>query len=211
METIYTSKKNPDVTAKIVKKPNEMTVILEYLTGDKAGETTTITTSTLQRYWKKSEVEEQKSVAEILNVDMDEVNKPYAPEVTPHYIPKPESVVEYEENKKRTRSKRTFDVPTDYDTFANILAENGVKMKRVNKGYISLPDNTKLKLLGGGVGILASGYVAEAFAQAGYKSRACIEKGTPFRFDITTEDAYNNMYKILSTLVFEGGTDNGTV
>lgn len=203
METIYTSKKHPDVTAKIVKKPNETTVILEYLTGDKVGENTTITTGTLERYWRKGE---KKSATDVLNVDMNEVNEPYPEPEKKEYIPKPEVVKEYEAKKRVSKVvPRDYAVPTDYEEFADKLAERGVTIKRVNKGYIALPDSTKLKLLGKSIGILASDYVAENFAKAGFMSKPCIEKGTPFRFDIITEVEYNKMYDILSGLTFDEG------
>lgn len=212
-EEIYVSKKDTDVTAKVVKRPNDTTVILEYLTGDKAGNTTSITVGTLKRYWKSSdkikqeEIIPEKSTEEILGVDMDEVTKPYPEPKEKKYIPKPESVIEYEAKRTRARKGTDFDVPTDYEVFADLLASRDVAMKKVNKGYIAMPDSSKIKLLNCGVGILASEYVAEQFVKAGFTSRPCIEKGTPFRFDFTNEEDYNKMLDILSELTFEGGNE----
>ena len=55
MKEIYRSKKpdKTDLTAELVKRPNEGTVILKYLTGDEKGKSVTISTSTLKRYWRK--------------------------------------------------------------------------------------------------------------------------------------------------------------
>lgn len=186
---IYQSKKNPDVTAKIVKKPNEATVILEYLTGDEQGKNVTITTSTLQRYWRKTN-EEEKSAAEILNVDMDEVNKPYKPEVTPHYIPKPESVKEYEEKKKR----KQVDVP-DFDTLVDDLGSVCVK---VNTGYVKLKDKfTTVWRKPGGVFVYTIEELWTALTNAGLTSKPNGDKHRPYGFEITNMDDYNTMKEVI--------------
>lgn len=53
---IYVSKRNENVTAKIIKEDEKFkTVVIEYLTGDKAGQNNSITTSTLKRWWKENE------------------------------------------------------------------------------------------------------------------------------------------------------------
>lgn len=58
---IYVSRRDENVTAKLEEAyTNEQTVMLEYLTGDKVGKTTSITHSTLKRWWKAVEVEEVK-------------------------------------------------------------------------------------------------------------------------------------------------------
>lgn len=193
---IYQSKKNPDVTAKIVKKPNEMTVILEYLTGDETGKNVTITTSTLQRYWRKTDAEEpteestEKSAAEILNVDMDEVNKPYAPEVTPHYIPKPESVKEYEAKKKR----KQVDVP-DFDTIVDDLGSVSVK---VNTGYVKLKDKfTTVWRKPGGVFVYTVEELWKALTDAGLTSKPNKDKQRPYGFEITNMDDYNTLKEVI--------------
>jgi len=193
MQEIYRSKKKTDVTAKVVKRPNETTVILEYVTGDEVGKTTSITTGTLARYWRK-----EKSVEEILDLDTEKINEPYKPDVKPHYIPKPEAVKEYEERKKKV--KCNFTLPTDYEDFADKLTDHDIALKSVNKGYIALADSSKLKLLGSGIGILASDKLGEEFVKKGFSSKPCIEKGTPFRFDIKTEDEYNTMYEVLASI-----------
>lgn len=56
---VYVSKRNENVTAKIIKEDEKFkTVVIEYLTGDKAGQNNSITTSTLKRWWKETEIEE---------------------------------------------------------------------------------------------------------------------------------------------------------
>jgi hypothetical protein len=204
MGKIYSSKKpgKSDVKAELVKAPNENTVILKYLTGEHKDKTVTITTGTLKRYWREeTETTPKKTATEILGIDMDEVNKPYKPDVKPHYIPKPESVKRYEESKKKI--KCNFTLPATYEEFADILASKSIKLKRVNSGYIALEDTSKLKILTGGIGILASDELGEEFVANGFTSRPCIEKGTPFRFDIVTEEQYNTMFDVLAKLYKE--------
>ena len=172
------------------------------MTGDEKGKSVTISTSTLKRYWRKEQAEDtttEKSAEEILGIDMEEVNKPYKPDVTPHYIEKPESVKEYEENKRR-KPKCEFAIPSSYNEYADILADNDVRLKSVNKGYIALEDASKLKLLSTGIGVLASTALGEALAKSGLTSRPCIEKGTPFRFDIKTSEQNDALIKALAFL-----------
>ena len=195
MKDTYKSKKDENITAEVVKCPNDNTIILKYLTGEHKDKTFTITTGTLKRWWKKVE----KSALDILGVDMDEVNKPYPEPKEQKYIPKPQSVIEYEENKKR-KVKLDFELPTDYNTFADALAENGVKIKRVNSGYIAMEDSSKLKLLTNGIGVLASTELAELLAKCAITSKPCIEKGTPFRFDIKTQLDYDSLVRTLAQL-----------
>lgn len=71
---IFESKRTEGTTAKIIKFEEKFnTVVIEYLTGDKKGTSSSITTSTLKRWWKEietptmdedSEVEEQIQVLE---------------------------------------------------------------------------------------------------------------------------------------------------
>lgn len=66
---VYVSKRNENVTAKIIKEDEKFkTVVIEYLTGDKAGQNNSITTSTLKRWWKETEVEDSQ-VEEELTVE----------------------------------------------------------------------------------------------------------------------------------------------
>lgn len=55
---VYVSKRDENVTAKIIQEDEKFkTVIIEYLTGDKSGQNNSITTSTLKRWWKETEIE----------------------------------------------------------------------------------------------------------------------------------------------------------
>lgn len=194
---MYQSKKDPSIEAAFdFQNEKTKTIRMIYLTGEKAGYSFDIEPSTLKRWWKKMDTTEQEE-------DTARINAPYHPDVTPHYIEKPESVKRYEEEKAlRRKGKRVaqFEGPKDYEQFADWLGESNVELKRVNSGYISLPDNSKLKILTSGIGILASQELGEKFIEKGFTARSCIEKGTPFRFDITTQDEYNNMWEILKSL-----------
>lgn len=56
---VYVSKRDENVTAKIIKENEKFkTVVILYLTGDKAGQNNSITTSTLKRWWKEVEVDD---------------------------------------------------------------------------------------------------------------------------------------------------------
>lgn len=191
----YQSKKNPEVTAALDFENEEYnTVRMIYLSGDKAGQSFDVTKSTLKRWWKKMpEVSEEQIEQEIIDT-------PYPEPKEQKYIPKPEAVVEYEESKRRAKCE--FEMPASYEDFANELAANHIEIARVNTGYISLKDSTKLKLLRTGIGILASTELAELLAGKGMKSKPCIEKGTPFRFDAKTQDDYDNLVECLKELYF---------
>jgi hypothetical protein len=198
----YESKKDPTVTAAFDFEDTKCnTTRLIYLTGDKAGQSFVVSNSTLKRWWRKIKTEEkviEKTDDNPLGLDFEQINTPYPEPKEQKYIPKPQSVIEYEESKKR--NKCTFALPKDYDEFANILADKNIALKKVNKGYISLSDNSKLKLLTNGIGVLASNELGEQLTLKGMKCRECIEKGTPFRFDIKDESMYNEMYNVLASL-----------
>jgi len=194
---IYKSKKDPEITAAFDFEDEKCaTTRLIYLTGEKKGKSFVVSNSTLKRWW--TPVEDKKENDNPLNLDFEQINKPYKPDVTPHYIPKPQSVIEYEEKKSPKKRVASFTMPTDYEQFADILAERNVAIKKVNSGYISLMDNSKLKLLKTGIGVLASNDVAERIVKKGIQARPCIEKGTPFRFDINSAEEYEWLLEALS-------------
>ena len=205
----YQSKKDPSIYAAFdFEDPKFHTTRMIYLTGDNKGKSFEVTNSTLKRWWRKvaeedvtSEVkEEPKQVDENpLNIDYDKVNEPYKPDVTPHYIPKPQSVIEYEQSKSK-KAKLDFELPKDYEEFADLLSQHNVHMARVNSGYISMTDKSKLKLLTKGIGVLASSDLGIELAKHGMTSKPCVEKGTPFRFDVTTEANFNDLLVVLEQL-----------
>ncbi len=197
MKEIYRSKKpdKTDLTAELVKRPNEGTVILKYLTGDEKGKSVTISTSTLKRYWRKEQAEDtttEKSAEEILGIDMEEVNKPYKPDVTPHYIEKPESVKEYEENKRRKRHN------VELPEFEDIVEKIGSISCKVNSNYVKLNDKaTTVWRYSGFVACYATTDVAEKLSKAGLTSGPNKDKARPFSFIIKDVDSYNTLINTL--------------
>lgn len=194
----YVSKKDPNIVAAFDFEDTKCaTTRLIYLTGEKAGKSFVVSNSTLKRYWKQVETEEVvEPQPNPLNIDFEQVSKPYKPDVKPRYIPKPQSVIEYEE-RKHIRSRASFDFPHDYEEFADLLSKTNVVIKKVNTGYISLHDNSKIKLQKN-IAILASQELGEKFVAKGFQSKPCIEKGTPFRLDICNEEEYKLMWEIFN-------------
>lgn len=167
---------------------------LFYDTGEKSGTTFTISNSTLKRWWRKIDDDNP------LDIDMDKVNEPYPEPKEQKYVPVPEAVKEYEEVKRMRRMGKNKDVdtPKDLENIAITLGEKSIPIKRLNKGYISLIDNTKIKVFNSGIGILASNTVGEALSKIGMTSRTCIEPGTPFRFDISTNEDFEKALDAIS-------------
>ena len=207
---IYKSKKDKNILAKVVEQDEERkTVILEYITGEQSGKTFNITTSTLKRWWSKvneSEIESidisvetPKEIPSVLkNLDYEKINTPYPEPKEQKYIPKPKSVIEYEEKKKKVKCE--IKLPDNYEDFATELSDKNIKIQRVNKGYLALEDTTKLKLLSTGIGVLATDKLGNELSLNGLQCRECIEKGTPFRFDIKTQEQYDKLITVLQTL-----------
>lgn len=191
MNTIYSSKKQgkSDVKAELIKRPNDNTVILKYLSGEHKDKTVTLTTGTLKRYWREEKSE--KSVEEILNIDMDEVNKPYKPDVKPHYIPKPDSVKEYEANK---RNRHNFDLPE----FETIVEQIGFICCKVNTNYVKLNDKAStVWRYAGHVACYCTEDVWSKLTEAGLQSSPNKDKYRPFSFIIKSKDDYDKLIDAL--------------
>lgn len=192
----YQSKKNETITAQ-VQEENEKykTVTLLYLSGPDEGKTFSVSTSTLKRWWKKID-DVEKSVEEILNIDVEKVNEPYAPKVTPHYIPKPKSVIEFEE-KKRNRVNR--DLPTQdamVEQYSSLLS-------KVNKTYIVFKENSCwVERKSGYINIYATETIWEQLTNIGLQSRpnGMKDKTRPFVFKITTMEEYNRVMEVLTNV-----------
>ena len=204
---IYQNKENPEITASLdFENPKFMTVNMIYLTGPEKGKSFTITNSTLHNKWREKPIDEAECKSFLDTIDMKKVNEPYPEPKFQTYIPVPKSVLEYEASKIK-KKKCTFNKPENYDVFADILAERGVKIARVNSGYIALPDTSKLKLLTTSIGILSANDLAVKFVTAGFVCKPCPEKGTPFRFDICTQEEYDKMLEVLSNVGDEEATE----
>lgn len=193
----YQSKKDPEIIAAFDcenKKFN--TTRLIYLTGDKKGKSFDVSNSTLKRWWKKVEndVETEEVVEPVsnpLNIDFDKVNEPYHPNVTPHYIPKPESVIEYEEKKHK---KYNASLPT----FEELTDMFGPYLKKANKTYLVFKTLTSLHRKGGCIMLYACESDWDALTHLGLTSSPNKDKDRPFAFKIVTEEEFEKAKGVLT-------------
>lgn len=185
---IYKSKKDETLTAKVVSTDEKCnTCILEYLSGDKVGKTIALTNSTLKRWWKK--VDEPKTVDEILGIDNDVVNTKYPEPKVQKYIPKPKSVIEYEEKKKRTKC----DLP-DYESLKEIFANVA---KKLNSSYIILKDETSIFRLTSFIRINAPEKYMEEFSELGLTGSPNKDNKRPLTYVIKSLEDFENVKEIL--------------
>jgi len=211
----YQSKKHPEVIASLDSKNEKFkTVILIYLTGPDAGKSVSITESTFKRWWKKYEEPEQlnsdgtitkeedvvaptpTSPLDNLGIDYDKVNEPYPEPKEQKYIKKPESVVAYE-NRRR---KHNDDLP-EFDDMAEILSS---VVKKVNKGYVRLEDGTTIWRKPTLINVYAADKTWETLTEAGFKSRVntygkskTVDKDRPYAFDIYSKEDFDRVVAAL--------------
>lgn len=199
----YKNKKDSTVTAVLdFEDEKYKTVTLIYLTGKDKGKSFSINRSTLKMWWEEinsSDVKIDKPKSVLDKLDYEQINTPYPKPKEQKYIPVPQSVIEYENRNKVSRAKNTdFNAPSDYEEFADLLAKHNIRIKRVNTGYISLWDNSKLKLQNGRIALLASTDIGSELSSKGFKCEKCIEKGTPFRYNICTNEDFETMLGVIS-------------
>lgn len=187
----YQSKKDPEVYASFdLENEKYSTVTMIYLSGENKGKSFSITTSTLKRWWKPVD-EEEKSTLEILNVDVEQLSKPYKPDVTPRYIPKPQSVIDYE-NKK---SRKNFDIP-DFEKIVEVFGSILTKVNE-NSCYIKFADKTTLWRKASTIHIYANEDSAVKLSTAGLLSTANKDKDRPFKFEIKTDEEFEKVKEAL--------------
>ena len=197
---IYKNKKDPKIKAQFDFEDLKFkTVRMIYLSGPNKGKSFSLNKTSLNDQWEVVEEKEKKSFLDTIN--WDEVNKPYPEPKVKKYIPVPESVLRYEQGKIK-KKKCSFEKPENYEAFADILASHNIKMARVNTGYISLPDTTKLKLQQLGIAVLATNDLGEKLVGKGMTCKPCIEKGTPFRFDIRSQDEFDDLIEVLKNVSY---------
>lgn len=188
---IYKSKKNPELSAKLVSTEEKYgTVILEYTSGSDVGKTISITTSTLKRWWKR--IEDPESPLESLNIDIDKVNEPYPEPKVQKYIPKPKSVIEYEEKKNKSYN---LNLP-GFESIVEDLGEHCVKVNN-NSSYVKFADKSTLWRKSGRIDVYASQDLWELLTEAGLESRANKDKDRPFAFKIDTQDKYDIVSSVI--------------
>lgn len=213
MNTKYQSKKDPTVTALLISKNEKYhTVSMQYVTGDDKGKNFDVSLSTLKRWWKKMDddnvtenVENSVPANDTLDgnvehitpiedtIDMDVVNQPYHPDVTPHYIPKPDSVVEYENNKRKRKFNE--DLP-DYETICETFNEF---LKKRNASYIRFKDGKGSTIFRKGqyIDIYATEELLEPLTRAGLTSSVNKDKDRPFHFRVSTMEDYDKAKKAI--------------
>lgn len=206
----YQSKKDPEIIAAFDFANEKFnTTRLIYLTGDKAGTSFDVSNSTLKRWWKPltDEVsEEEVTEAEItekevseesndnpLNIDMEQLNQPYQPNVTPHYIPKPQSVIEYEEKKKN----RTFNLALP--SFEDICEMFGANLAKINETsqYVKFKDGTTMWRKSGWIDVYATEDTFAKLAESGLTSKPNKDKVRPFAFRLSTQEDFDKAKGVL--------------
>ena len=214
---MYQSKKDPNVTAEVQSYDEKYkTVTLLGKTGPEAGKSFSITSATLKRWWKQidengneiKDEDEQAAEEKIesgeekteagekteggnmpLGVDEDQVNKPYAPDVTPHYVPKPESVEKYE---KRQRAKRYNE---DLPGFEELKEKFDKHASRVNdtSNYIKLQDKSTVWRKSSGIFVYATEDLGAKLTAGGLIGSANNDKDRPFAFKITAAEEFEKL------------------
>lgn len=189
----YQSKKDPTVFATLDSYDEKFkTSILVYETGENKGKSINVASTTLKRWWKK--VEDDNS----LNIDMEQISKPYKPDVKPHYIPKPKSVIEYEENKKKARYN------SELPSFSKIVDDLGEYCVKVNENsqYVKFKDDkgTTLWRKSRWLDIYATEKVWDAMTHNGFKSEPNKDKDRPFHFRIDTLEDYNVVVEVIKSV-----------
>lgn len=198
----YQSKKDENVTATLISENEKYkTATLKYDSGDDEGKTFDVSQSTLKRWWKKVDSVKDDNSAPTennsLDIDPEVVNQPYAPNVTPHYIPKPDSVIEYEENKKKRRGSYNEDVPT-FDVIVESFGSILVKVNETSK-YVKFKDGkgTTLWRKNSYIDIYATQEVFELLTNVGFVSEVNKDKARPYHIRITTHDEWEKMSKVI--------------
>jgi hypothetical protein len=190
MAEIYVSKKNKEVKAEVLRREEKYkTVIIKYLSGEKEGTSVSITESTFKRWWKKDET----SFAD--SIDMEQVNTPYPEPKEKKYIPKPESVIEYENNKKRRAGYNT-----DLPEFNDIVDKIGDKCSKINESskYVAIKDSkTTLWRKSRCIDVYADNDMAEKLSSKGLISGPNKDKDRPFHFKFETSDDLEKFISVL--------------
>lgn len=189
--TTYQSKKDETIFAVVEREEEKYgTTLLIYTSGPNSGKSFSLTNSTLKRWWKIVSVSESENP---LNIDLNKVAEPYKPDVTPHYVKKPESVINYEESKK---TRKTKDLPT-LDT---VVEDLGAWLNSINElsNYVKFKNDTTLWVKHSAVDIYATEAAWSRLTEAGFMSKPNKDKVRPFAFKLTTMEEYKKSVKALS-------------
>lgn len=191
----YRSKKDPAVTAAFdFEDEKHHSTYLIYLSGPKKGTSFCVTNSTLKRYWEP--IEESNPLM-FTPEEVAQINTPYKPDVTPRYIPKPQSVIEYEE--KQHRRQYNNELP-DFDALVEMF---GFILKKVNEksGYMLFSDGTSLHRKSKDIRLYTVENIWVALTEKGFKSSPNKDKDRPFAFIITTKKEFDDMCEVLINIL----------
>lgn len=188
----YQSKKNPEIIATLESVEEKYgTVILVYETGSDAGKSISITQSTFKRWWKL--LTEESSLSESsLDIDVKQVNTPYPEPVKQKYIPKPQSVIDYE-------AKQVKQYNNDLPSFEELVAEIGSICTKVNdtSRYVKLACKTTLWRKSNYIDIYACETTAEKLIAKGLQCSGNKDKDRPFAFRVKTKADYTLVLEAL--------------
>jgi len=188
----YKSKKDPDIIAAFdFDNEKFKTTTLIYLTGPKKGYSFTINNCTLRKYWEP--VEDIPKPLNFTPEQMEQINQPYKPDVTPHYIPKPQSVIEYEENKHKSR--RNNELPT----FEEIADMFGVVLKKINEksNYVVFKDGSAMHRKSAFIKFNTVENIWTQLAEKGLESQSNPDKDRPFAFTIKTKEDFDTVAEVI--------------
>lgn len=185
---VYQNKKDETVQAKVLSTDDKCnTVTLEYTTGPKKGKNFVVVASTLKRWWKLIPSDDNP-----LGIDPEEVNKPYKPDVKPHYIPKPDSVKEYEEKKNKRFN-------SSLPSFESLVDDFGSMCSKINETskYIKFSNGSTLWRKNSWIDLYCVEEYFIILSQAGLASSPNKDKERPFHFRIENEDQYETFKKTI--------------
>ena len=185
----YESKKDPQITAALdFENEKFKTVRMIYLTGKDAGKSFDITTSTLKRWWKPVKATEAEIEQEIINT-------PYPEPEHQEYIPKPQSVIEYEEA-KRTRTNKNL---PEWEDMRETLAEYCTKIND-NSKYLKLFDKVStVWRKSQAIDMYTTEELFVKFAENGFQSKPNKDKQRPVHIQIKTMDEYETFVELIKT------------
>lgn len=185
----YQSKKHPEITAVYdFQNPKTKTITMIYLTGEKAGYSFDISPSTLKRWWKKVEISEQE-------LNEERINTPYHPDVTPHYIPKPQSVIDYEE--KKLNARKNLELP-DFETIVDDLGSILRKANETSKYVMLSNSDTTIWRKSKVIDIYADEETWLKLVDQGLQSSSNKDSKRPYAIKIKTAEEYK---KVLDALL----------
>lgn len=195
----YQSKKDETIFAELTESSEKYgTATLVYTSGEKEGKSISVTMSTLKRWWRKvgEGAVVERSATQLSEEEVEQINTSYKPDVTPHYIEKPASVVEYEEKKRLSRARKPN---TDMPSFVEMKDIYKDKIKRCNDSahYITLTDGTNLNRSAVSLVIRATNDVAVKLSTSGLEALKCNEGNWKFRYVIKSGEDFDKVKNIL--------------